>query len=141
MSVFVGCYGQQEQGSLLPVTISNTTVIRGIEGCPTQQVRDDQLSSIRNEINDRLNSTAIPHLACPSCGGAGEWSKIASLDMIGPNQQCPLLTLSVTSEGVVDSLLVVIQYPTHQMVVPTHMCVERLLLINNEAQMLAQHRG
>ncbi len=86
VSVFVGCYGQQEQSSPLPVTI-NTTIIKGIEGCPTQQIRNDRLSSIRNKINDHLDSTVIPHLSCP-CGGAGEWSKIASLDMTDPNQQC-----------------------------------------------------
>ncbi len=39
VSVFVGCYGQQEQSSPLTVTM-NTTVIRGIEGCPTQQIRN-----------------------------------------------------------------------------------------------------
>ena len=33
-------------------------------------------------------STVIPHLSCP-CGGAGKWSKIVSLDMTDPNQQCP----------------------------------------------------
>ncbi len=87
VSVFVGCYGQQEQSSPLPVTI-NTTAISGIEGCPTQQVREDRLISIRNEVNDRLDSEVIPRLFCP-CEGAGEWSKIASLDMTDPNQQCP----------------------------------------------------
>ncbi len=84
VSVFVGCYGQQEQSSPLPVTI-NTTIISGIEGCPTQQVREDRLDFIKNEINDRLVDTVTPYLAC----GAGEWSKIASLDMTDPNQQCP----------------------------------------------------
>ncbi len=90
VSVFVGCYGQQEQNSPLPVTI-NTTVISGIEGCSTQQVRNDRLSSIRNEINDHLVNTVIPYLDGLSCpyGGAGEWSKITSLDMADPNQQCP----------------------------------------------------
>ncbi len=39
MSVFVGCYGQQEQSSPLPVTI-NTTVIRGIEGIFTNSACD-----------------------------------------------------------------------------------------------------
>ncbi len=44
----------------------------------------------------------------------------------------------MASEGVVESLLLglVIQYPTHQIVVPTHVCVERSSHINKEAQML-----
>ncbi len=98
VSVFVGCYGQQEQNSPLPVT-NNTTVISGIEGCPTQQVRDDRLSSIRNEVNNHLVNTVTPHLSCP-CGGAGEWSKIASLDMTDPNQQCPFTWSLNTFSGI-----------------------------------------
>ncbi len=43
------------------------------------------------------------------------------------------LTPSVASESVVEPLMVhVIQYPTHQMVVPTHVCVERLAHINED---------
>ncbi len=82
-SVVVGTCSSQES-SPLPVTI-NTTVISGSNGCLTQQDGNDRL---RSEINDRLDSTAIPHLSCP-CGGAGEWSMIASLDMTDPIQQCP----------------------------------------------------
>ncbi len=85
--VVVGTCSSQES-SPLPVTI-NTTVISGIEGCPTQQVRDDQLDLLRNQVLDLLENTVTPHLdgnsTCP-CGGAGEWSKIASLDMTDPNQ-------------------------------------------------------
>ncbi len=88
--VIVGTCSSQES-SPLPVTI-NTTVISGSNGCPTQQVRDDQLDLLRNQVLDLLENTVTPHLdgnsTCP-CGGAGEWSKIASLDMTDPNQQCP----------------------------------------------------
>ncbi len=34
------------------------------------------------------------------------------------------------------ALLLLIQYPTHQMVVPTHVCVERSSHINEDIQML-----
>ncbi len=68
-----------------PLPVINSTVISGIDSCPTQQACDDRLSSIRNEVNDRLDSTVTPHHSCP-CGGAGKWSKIVSLDMTDPNQ-------------------------------------------------------
>ena len=63
---------------------SNTT-----ETCPLSvQGR----KNIQSAINSTLEESVIPLLelrsSCP-CGDAGEWRKIAHLDMSDPNQQCP----------------------------------------------------
>ncbi len=87
VSVFVGCYGQQEQSSPLPVILS-TPIFNSTEGCPTQEVREDHLDFIKNEIQERLFDTVRPYLDQDPCG-AGNWTKIASFNITDHEEQCP----------------------------------------------------
>ena len=95
-----GSFVQQETSgvSLSPVIIRN--VSDGI--CPSTEVINAAHNEILQEVRALLQSTVIPALSCP-CGGHGDWTRIAFLNMSDPSVQCPpnwrLSTTNLTIRG------------------------------------------
>ena len=73
---------------VLPVLLPPVPGSRLGGTCPLPQ----NLDQVKSDIGSSLDQTVVPELksrpVCP-CGGAGEWHRIAHLDMNDPNQQCP----------------------------------------------------
>lgn len=81
--------------SSLPANISPTAIGHGVnDTCPSSLVLEAQRNATRDETRDILRETVNPQLnnkygpPCP-CGGQGDWTRIAHLDMSDPTQQCP----------------------------------------------------
>ena len=86
----------QRQNSTLPASVPSA-IIRGIgsETCPAREVIEQQRNLIKSNIIRILNSRYYqPPCAC---GGSGEWSRIAYLDMNDTTQQCPSNWMLITS--------------------------------------------
>ena len=57
---------------------------------------DQEIADLKTKIQSILHDTGIPELnrryssqpACP-CGGSGDWTRMAYLNMTDPTQQCP----------------------------------------------------
>ena len=99
------CIAQQQNS--LPVVLSPATINRTANNraaCPT----DAELNAVRNnteqEIRSLLENIVNPKLLslygppC-SCGGRGEWTRIAHLNMSDSSQQCPSTWRLVNSPG------------------------------------------
>ena len=79
----------QKKNSTMPASVPSV-VIRGTgsETCPAQEAIEEQRNSTKSNIIRILNSRYYQS-PC-ACGGSGEWSRIAYLDMTDSTQQCPL---------------------------------------------------
>ena len=93
--IFVSAhYCACEENSALPVAIS-PAVTRGTASgvCPSAEVIDAHRNATKQEIKDLLQNImnlALNHYNPPcSCGGPGEWTRIAFLNMTDLTQQCP----------------------------------------------------
>ena len=94
-----------QQNSALSAKIS-PAIVRGTASgvCPSAEVLDAQRNATKQEIKDLLQNTVIPALSdrnrngpsC-SCGGPGEWTRIAFLNMADLTQQCPTNWRLITS--------------------------------------------
>ena len=93
-----------QQNSTLPAT-TTPAVVRGTASgvCPSAEVIDAQRNTTKQEIQDLLRNTVNPALngnhndpPC-SCGGPGEWTRIAFLNMTDLTQQCPTNWRLITS--------------------------------------------
>ena len=88
--VVSGSFVQQETSgvSLSPVIIRN--VSDGI--CPSTEVTNAAHNEVLQDVRALLQNTVIPALnlrsSCP-CGGRGDWTRIAFLNMSDPSVQCP----------------------------------------------------
>ena len=107
--------------SLLPVALPPVSGIRRGGSCPSPQ----NLNQVKNDIRSSLDQTVVPKLVCP-CGGAGEWRKIAHLNMSDPNQQCPpnwnlITTSTVRSCGGAGQTCVSAIFPSNGMSY-SHVC-------------------
>ena len=89
---------------MLPA-VASPAVIRGTASgvCPSTEVINAQRNATKQEIKDLLQNTVIPALnrkrdgpPC-SCGGPGEWTRIAFLNMTDLTQQCPTNWRLITS--------------------------------------------
>ena len=58
----------------------------GSERCLSQQQRDISRQAIRDAVNDKLITVLPSHLI--QCG-AGQWTRVAYLNMSDPTQSCP----------------------------------------------------
>ena len=83
----------QRQNSTLPASVPSV-VIRGTANgtCPAQEVIEEQRNLTKSNIIRILNV----HHSC-TCGGSGEWSRIAYFDMNDSTQQCPSNWSLITS--------------------------------------------
>ena len=90
--------------STLPARVS-PTVVQGTKNavCPSLEVISERRNVMKREIRDLLQNTVNPELTnqfysppC-SCGGPGEWTRIAFLNMTDPSQQCPTNWNLITS--------------------------------------------
>ena len=98
------CYCSQ-QTSVLPAQVS-PAVVQGTEHgiCPSLEVMSAQRNVLKQEIRNLLQNTVNPELTnrnrlpppC-SCGGPGEWTRIAFLNMTNHSQQCPTNWNLITS--------------------------------------------
>ena len=89
----------------IPAVLSQA-VIRGkaSESCPSAETLGAQRNATKQEIQDLLQNTVNPALynkyrgrpPC-SCGGPGEWTRIAFLNMTDLTQQCPTNWRLITS--------------------------------------------
>ena len=89
-----------ERNSALPAAVSPAVIRETAPGvCPSAEVIDAQRNAtkhlLRNTVNPALdrNSNGPP---C-SCGGPGDWTRIAFLNMTDLTQQCPTNWRLVTS--------------------------------------------
>ena len=74
-----------QEASDLPAGVSPAVITGESSGvCPS---RNTQLQKTRDEIGDILY-TFMTRINC-ACGGAGQWTRIAHLNMSDPSQQCP----------------------------------------------------
>ena len=84
------CLSAQENS--LPLTLRSVTSHGPNGTCPTAEQRAAIRENINQQVLSLLNSEVIPALQsrpqCP-CGGPGQWTRIAHLDMSDPSQQCP----------------------------------------------------
>ena len=83
------CACQQIPAVLSPAVIRGTAS----ESCPSAEALDAQRNATKQEIHDLLRNIVNPALSnrnspC-SCGGPGEWIRIAFLNMTDLTQQCP----------------------------------------------------
>ena len=83
-----------QQNSALPAAVS-PAVVHGTESgvCPSAEVIDALKNATKQEIRELLQTLVNPALnrngpPC-SCGGPGEWTRIAFLNMTDLTQQCP----------------------------------------------------
>ena len=87
------CFAQQPVPAVLPQVIIEET-ISGV--CPAVDVVVQVNNATKTEIRSILSDIIVPELdrrsynqpQCP-CGGPGQWSRIAHLNMSDPSQQCP----------------------------------------------------
>ena len=62
--------------------------IPGSVACPAHEGRDAAIQSIRASVRTLMDAT--PNLAISlNCGSAGEWHRVAHLNMSNSSQQCP----------------------------------------------------
>lgn len=85
-----------EQNSTLRVVFSNSN--SAIDTCPEQGVVNAKINAVKTEIRQLLNNSVIPNLNSENrrCGEHG-WTRIISLDMTDPAQQCPSNFRLITS--------------------------------------------
>ena len=78
------CSAQRQDSKLQEIVPS--VVIRGTgDGtCPAQEVMDEQRNATKSNVQQILDA----RYPC-ACGGSGEWSRIAYLNMTDSTQQCP----------------------------------------------------
>ena len=67
----------------------SAVAIDGVGGgvCPSEQVLAEKQAELHGELIGVLSRT-FTSPQCP-CGGPGQWTRIAHLDMSDPSQQCP----------------------------------------------------
>ena len=70
----------------------NTVSIPGSEVCPLKEQREAAIQNIRATVQKNLISL--------SCGSAGEWHRIAHLNMSDSSQQCPSAWREYNTSGV-----------------------------------------
>ena len=86
----------QRQNSTLPVTVPPVVMRgRGSGTRPAQEAIKEQRNLTKSSIIRILNSRYY-QLPC-ACGGSGEWSRIAYLDMNDTTQQCPSNWMLITN--------------------------------------------
>ena len=78
-------------GVRLPPSVIDATGQNG-PACPSQNVIDAEIlaqkSYVENILQDNCSFNLSYSPPC-SCGGAGDWTRVAYLNMSDPNQQCP----------------------------------------------------
>ena len=80
------CLSQQQ--NLLPRTFPAVTS-QGHDGeCPLAEERAAIREQITEQVLSLLNISSESQPPC-ACGGPGQWTRIAHLDMSDPSQQCP----------------------------------------------------
>ena len=87
------------------VSCQNSQILASVKTngsyCPSDELRMARRNRLQSEAESLL-LRELPLLNCP-CGGAGEWRRIAHLNMSDPNQQCPsdwsLITAPVRACG------------------------------------------
>ena len=89
------------QNFALPVEIEPVLVSNTIPGaCPSAESINVKTNAMLQEIRNIIQNVVNPELAnrrrCP-CGGPGRWTKIASLNMSDPSQDCPSNWRLITS--------------------------------------------
>ena len=85
-----GCFHQ------LPAVYSQVITARRSEACLAADVIDQVHADMKTEVQSILHDTVVPELIgrysnqpqCP-CGGLGDWTRIAYLNMTDLTQQCP----------------------------------------------------
>ena len=94
--LFLAHSGIAQQQDSLPVQLPQVDIEGRNDGtCPSAEVTEQARHSTKEEIRSILRDTVVPildrtsiHGRC-SCGGPGQWRRIAHLNMSDPNQQCP----------------------------------------------------
>jgi hypothetical protein len=81
------CSAQQQAVKLSSTVIEGRTK----ESCPSTETLSQARNITSNAVQTILRDTVVPTLNFPpcSCGGDGEWRRVAHLDMTDTNQQCP----------------------------------------------------
>ena len=92
----ISCSLQQTASPPLEMPAVVTAAVNGT--CPSAAVRDAAHQSIREQVKSLLGQVtpSLSHPPCP-CGGPGDWTRIAFLNMSDPTQQCPPTWRSVSS--------------------------------------------
>ena len=94
MAVTLYCYVLLSLAHLSWCQVSYTLPIRiptatsGEKKCLSQDSADAEITSQRIRIKNILQHAYIQNPPC-SCGGDGDWTRVAHLNMSDPNQQCP----------------------------------------------------
>ena len=97
------CIAQQQNSLpvvLSPAAINRTAINYG--ACPTNAKLNAARNDIRQKVRSLLQDEVIPILNTSSqctCGGRGEWTRMAYLNMSDPSQQCPSAWRLVNSPG------------------------------------------
>ena len=74
-----------QQSTPLPLELSPVAAT----SCPVlATLLQDNQAQVRSLLRDRVVPSLLSHPPC-ACGGPGDWTRIAHLDMSNPNQQCP----------------------------------------------------
>ena len=91
-----------QQNVPLPLQLSPNRVTSCPSATMRETARQDNLVQVQSLLRDRVIPTLRRRPPC-SCGGPGEWTRIAHLDMSDPSQQCPanwnLITTPVRACG------------------------------------------
>ena len=98
------------QNGSLPLELPAIEITTENGTCPSAAVREAARQSILKQVESLVQDQVVPILRnrhpCP-CGGPGDWTKIAHLNMTDPTQQCPpnwsLVTTPVRGCGRQDS--------------------------------------
>ena len=75
LSILTCCFCQENAPQIFPTVVH--------ESCPSSEELAATMEQITEQVLSRLSQPLCP------CGGRGEWTKIAHLDMSDPSQQCP----------------------------------------------------
>ena len=86
----IGCASTRNDS--FPLQLPATIIIFENGTCPSAAVREAARQSILEQVEALVQDQVVPILrsrpSCP-CGGPGEWTRIAYLNMTDPTQQCP----------------------------------------------------
>ncbi len=85
-----GCLAHQNASVTQQLAAVKTTSVNGT--CPSATMRGAIRQNLQNQVSSLLRDRVVPSLRSRppcACGGPGEWTRIAHLNMSDPDESCP----------------------------------------------------
>ncbi len=88
--LIASCLAHQNVSLPLQLSAVKTSSVNGT--CPSATLRGAIRQNLQNQVSSLLRDRVVPILRSRppcACGGPGEWTRIAHLNMSDPNESCP----------------------------------------------------